>query len=75
MNFRKPPVYWLKGLAGTDKITIAQTISERTFADRKFDTSFSCLRPDFEDGQPPLHLPSPFNLPAGTPTSDRYLFL
>ena len=47
-NFDKPPVYWLNGLAGTGKTTIAQTIAERTFADGHLGASFFCSR-DFED--------------------------
>ena len=47
-NFAKPPVYWLNGLAGTGKTTIAQTIAERTFADGQLGASFFCSR-DFED--------------------------
>ena len=43
-----PPVYWLNGLAGTGKTTIAQTIAERMFADRLLGASFFCSR-DFED--------------------------
>ena len=42
------PVYWLNGLAGTGKSTIAQTIAERTFADSRLGASFFCSR-DFED--------------------------
>lgn len=42
------PVYWLNGLAGTGKSTIAQTIAERLFADGKLGASFFCSR-DFED--------------------------
>ena len=44
----KSPVYWLNGLAGTGKSTIAQTIAERTFADGRLAASFFCSR-DFED--------------------------
>ncbi|KAF9645891.1 hypothetical protein BDM02DRAFT_3201102 [Thelephora ganbajun] len=47
-DFRKPPVYWLNGLAGTGKSTIAQTITERIFADGQLGASFFCSR-DFED--------------------------
>ena len=47
-DFDKPPVYWLNGLAGTGKTTIAQTIAERTFADGQLGASFFCSR-DFED--------------------------
>ena len=47
-NFDGPPVYWLNGLAGTGKTTIAQTIAERTFADGQLGASFFCSR-DFED--------------------------
>ncbi|KAF9644487.1 hypothetical protein BDM02DRAFT_3102845 [Thelephora ganbajun] len=47
-DFDKPHVYWLNGLAGTGKSTIAQTIAERTFADGQLGASFFCSR-DFED--------------------------
>ena len=42
------PVYWLNGLAGTGKSTIAQTFAERLFADGSLGASFFCSR-DFED--------------------------
>ena len=42
------PVFWLNGLAGTGKTTIAQTVSERVFADGLLGASFFCSR-DFED--------------------------
>lgn len=41
-DFSKPPVYWLNGLAGTGKSTIAQMIAERTFADGRLGASFFC---------------------------------
>jgi len=44
----KSPVFWLNGLAGTGKSTIAQTVSERVFADGLLGGSFFCSR-DFED--------------------------
>ena len=47
-TFSRPPVYWLNGLAGTGKSTIAQTIAERVFADGQLGASFFCSR-DFED--------------------------
>ena len=47
-DYNKLPVYWLNGLAGTGKSTIAQTIAERTFADGRLGASFFCSR-DFED--------------------------
>ena len=47
-DFDKPPVYWLNGLAGTGKTTIAQTMAERVFADGKLGASFFSSR-DFED--------------------------
>ena len=47
-NFDKPPVYWLNGLAGTGKTTIAQTIAERIFPNGQLGASFFCSR-DFED--------------------------
>ena len=47
-DFNKSPVFWLNGLAGTGKSTIAQTIAERVFADGLLGASFFCSR-DFED--------------------------
>ena len=44
----RSPVFWLNGLAGTGKSTIAQTIAERAFADGLLGASFFCSR-DFED--------------------------
>ena len=47
-DFKKSPVFWLNGLAGTGKSTIAQTVAERVFADGLLGASFFCSR-DFED--------------------------
>ena len=47
-DFTKQSVYWLNGLAGTGKSTIAQTIAERMFGDGRLGASFFCSR-DFED--------------------------
>ena len=47
-DFKKSPVFWLNGLAGTGKSTIAQTVAERLFADGLLGASFFCSR-DFED--------------------------
>ena len=47
-DFDKSPVFWLNGLAGTGKSTIAQTILERIFADGRLGASFFCSR-SFED--------------------------
>ena len=47
-DFGKSPVYWLNGLAGTGKTTIAKTIAERLFADGRLGASFFCSR-DFKD--------------------------
>jgi len=41
-------VFWLNGLAGTGKSTIAQTFADISFADGKLGASFFCSR-DFED--------------------------
>jgi WD40 repeat protein len=41
-------VFWLNGLAGTGKSTIAQTFAEMSFADGKLGASFFCSR-DFEN--------------------------
>jgi hypothetical protein len=53
-DFNESPVFWLNGLAGTGKSTIAQTVSERIFADGLLGASFFCSR-DFED-RSDLHL-------------------
>jgi len=44
----KSPIFWLNGLAGTGKSTIAQTVSEWAFADGLLGASFFCSR-DFTD--------------------------
>ena len=41
-------VFWLNGLAGTGKSTIAQTVAEMAFADGKLGASFFCSR-DFAE--------------------------
>ena len=41
-------VFWLNGLAGTGKSTIAQTFAEMSFTDGKLGASFFCSR-DFDD--------------------------
>ena len=48
MDFDKSPVFWLNGLAGTGKSTIAQTVAERLFAEGNLGASFFCSR-NFED--------------------------
>ena len=47
-DFERPSVYWLNGLAGSGKSTIAQTVAERVFSDGLLGASFFCSR-DFED--------------------------
>jgi hypothetical protein len=47
-NEEEQRVFWLNGLAGTGKSTIAQTFAETSFADGKLGASFFCSR-DFED--------------------------
>ena len=47
-DFDRSSVFWLNGLAGTGKSTIAQTVSERLFADELLGASFFCSR-DFQD--------------------------
>jgi len=44
----KPPIYWLSGLAGTGKSTIARTITARLFADGRLGAAFFCSK-DFKD--------------------------
>lgn len=41
-DFKKPPIFWLSGTAGTGKSTIAQTIAERLFAKGHLGASFFC---------------------------------
>ena len=48
MGKQEQHVFWLNGLAGTGKSTIAQTFAERMFADGRLGASFFCSR-DFED--------------------------
>ena len=43
-DFETSPIFWLNGLAGTGKSTIAQTIAERLFADGRLGASFFCSR-------------------------------
>ena len=47
-NEESQPVFWLNGLAGTGKSTIAQSFAETTFENGKLGASFFCSR-DFED--------------------------
>jgi len=53
-DFDKSPVFWLNGLVGTGKTTIAQTVSEWAFADGILGASFFCSH-DFGD-RSDLHL-------------------
>ena len=41
-DFEQSPIFWLRGLAGSGKSTIAQTIAERLFADGRLGASFFC---------------------------------
>ena len=43
-DFETSPVFWLNGLAGTGKSTIAQTIAERIFSEGRLGASFFCSR-------------------------------
>ena len=47
-DFKQSQIFWLNGLAGTGKSTIAQTIAERLFAEGSLGASFFCSR-DFKD--------------------------
>jgi len=42
MNKWEQRIFWLNGLAGTGKSTIAQTFAEMAFADGKLGASFFC---------------------------------
>jgi hypothetical protein len=48
MDEQDQRVFWLGGLAGTGKTTIAQTFAKMSFADGRLGASFFCSR-DFED--------------------------
>ena len=43
-DFEWPPIFWLNGLTGTGKSTIAQTVAEMLFADGHLGASFFCSR-------------------------------
>ena len=43
-DFKKSPIFWLNGLAGTGKSTIAQTLAELVFANGHLGASFFCSR-------------------------------
>ena len=43
-NRQEQPIFWLNGLAGTGKSTIAQTFATIAFADGKLGASFFCSR-------------------------------
>ena len=45
---REQRIFWLNGLAGTGKTTIAQTFAETSFAEGRLGASFFCSR-DFEN--------------------------
>jgi hypothetical protein len=47
MSEQDQRIFWLNGLAGTGKSTIAQTFAETSFADGRLGASFFCSR-DFE---------------------------
>ena len=43
-DFEQPPIFWLSGLAGAGKSTIAQTVAERLFDNNRLGASFFCSR-------------------------------
>ena len=57
-EFKKSPIFWLNGLAGTGKSTIAQTVSERVFADGLLGASFFCSRDSKDRSDPHLIFPT-----------------
>jgi nucleoside-triphosphatase THEP1 len=46
-----PPIFWLKGLVGTGKSTIAHTVAERCFANGQLGASFFCSHRLAHDGK------------------------
>ena len=57
-DFGESPVFWLNGLAGTGKSTIAQTVSERAFADGLLGASFFCSCDDEDHSNLQFILPT-----------------
>ena len=57
-DFDRSPIFWLNGLAGTGKSTIAQTIAERLFADGRLGASFFCSRAVEDRGNLQLIFPT-----------------
>jgi hypothetical protein len=58
-DFEKPPVYWLSGLAGTGKSTIAQTVVSWMDGDnRRTSAYFFCSRESVENSNPNLIIPT-----------------
>ena len=55
---REQHVFWLNGLAGTGKSTIAQTVAETAFADGKLGASFFCSRNFVERSNPQVIIPT-----------------
>ena len=57
-DFKQPPIFWLNGLAGTGKSTIAQTVAKRLFADDRLGASFFCSRDSDDLSNPRLIFPT-----------------
>ena len=57
-DFEQPPIFWLNGLAGTGKSTIAQTVAKRLFADGRLGASFFCSRASDDLSNPQLIFPT-----------------
>ena len=73
-DFEQPPVYWLNGLAGVGKSTIAQTITEQVFADGNLGASFFCSRDVANQSNLQLIFPTlAFQLAQNYPTFRSFL--
>jgi hypothetical protein len=58
-DFKMPPVYWLSGLAGTGKSTIAQTVvGQRKGKNQQIGAYFFCSRESVENSNPNLIIPT-----------------
>jgi len=72
-DFNKSPVYWLNGLAGKGKNSIAQTIVKRMFSDGQLGASSPRETSRIGETSSLYSLPSPSSLHAGTPSFDQSL--
>jgi NACHT domain len=67
-------IFWLDGVAGTGKSTIAQTIAEHYHGTKELGASFFCSRDDSDCSNITLIVPSiAYQIASGNPTFKRHL--